>query len=221
MKKSILIDNVHFEYEAEYLAYENTQPMLREEGRLLLHKVKELFDNKGVEFYLAFGTLLGAVRNKDIIPGDEDIDVFVDDENKFIKIIPYLAENGVLLVRHKAKTVYSFRMNKNCYIDVYILSKLPITNIWSTYCVKLDTYVTPKKYFKGYETIEFLGATFKCPKNPERLLEFWYGKDWRTPKSGHKFYYEVKSAYYWHWTKNHVIKKVLLYDYLKNKLIKK
>ena len=56
--------------------------------------------------------------------------------------------------------------------------------------------VTPKKYFKNYTSVNFLGLDCKCPENPEDILEFWYGKTWRTPVRGHKFYYEVKSAYY-------------------------
>jgi len=56
----------------------------------------------------------------------------------------------------------------------------------------------PKKYFREYQNIDFLGDTYLCPKDPEKLLEFWYGKTWRTPVRGHSFKYEVSSAYYWH-----------------------
>lgn len=36
-----------------------------------------------------------------------------------------------------------------------------------------------------------------CPKNPEKLVAFWYGKNWRTPVRGHKYIYEARSHYYY------------------------
>lgn len=38
-------------------------------------KTKELFSLIELPFYLAYGTLLGAVRDHALIPGDEDVDV--------------------------------------------------------------------------------------------------------------------------------------------------
>ncbi len=53
-----------------------------------LEEVKEVFDNNKIPFWLEFGTLLGAIRDKKIIPWDDDIDLgilaeYVD--SKFIK----------------------------------------------------------------------------------------------------------------------------------------
>lgn len=195
--EKLLIDGRPFFYEPEILTYEVSKPMSPEDGKKLLYKIKELFDNKGLFFSLAFGTLLGAIREKGIIPGDEDLDIFVDNEEGLLHILEYLKENDVLLVRaHKGK-LYSFRMGENSYIDVYILRPINKLTIWTPFCLSLSCCYTPKRYFKRYETIEFLGTDFQCPQNPEKIVEFWYGKDWKTPVRGHKFYYEVKSHYFW------------------------
>ena len=94
-------------------------------------------------------------------------------------------------------TIYSFRIGDNSYIDVYILSEIK-NSLWSSSCYRLDTKYVPKSLFSKFENIDFLGIKCKCPQNPEKVLEFWYGKTWRTPVAGHEFKYEVSSAYYYH-----------------------
>lgn len=42
----------------------------------------------------------------------------------------------------------------------------------------------PRHFFTKTQQIEFLGTTFNVPQNPERLLTYFYDKDWRIPKSG-------------------------------------
>lgn len=53
----------------------------------VLLKIKEIFDNNNWKYYLAFGTLIGAIRHNGFIPWDDDIDIIVprDDYEKFIQ----------------------------------------------------------------------------------------------------------------------------------------
>ena len=67
--------------------------------------------------------------------------------------------------------------------------KLP----WKLYCVSLCGNETPRKFFREWGEVEFLGQKCTCPANPERLLEFWYGPDWRIPQNK-KGTYRVRSA---------------------------
>ena len=199
MKLSKLnIGNEVFVYEDELydITYDNSTAISEKDAQNLLMKTKELFSSINLNFYLAYGTLLGAIRDKGIIPGDEDVDVFTDDEEKLYQNLPFLYKNGYKLCRMKKGKLYSFRINDKSYIDVYILR--PYISIWGLYCYSLSNHATPKKYFKEYQDIEFLGEIFRCPRNPEKLIEFWYGKDWEKPRAGKKYYYEVASAHYWH-----------------------
>lgn len=204
----IKIDGKPFEFDEEDFDYGDIAAMDPEQGRELLFMAKDLFSRVGLPFYLAFGTLLGAVRDHGIIPGDEDLDVFVDDENKLRSSLQFFKDNGLSLIRFREGRVYSFRHAEGTFLDVYIRRPLK-HSIWSLYCCHLDQYNTPKKYFKSYSPIQFLGGEFMCPSNPEDLLEFWYGKTWRIPVGGHEFKYEVASAYYWKKTV-HAIKMFLL-----------
>lgn len=55
----------------------------------LLNKFVSFCEDNQLTYYLAFGSLLGAVRHKGLIPWDDDIDVTMprDDYNKFIELV--------------------------------------------------------------------------------------------------------------------------------------
>ena len=194
MKKTINIKGKPFTYDEEHLTCDT--PISRDDGRYILEFTKKLLDARGIKFVLSFGTLLGAIRDQGIIKGDQDVDVFIREENKLYESLPFLMENGLHVIRINYGNVYSFRINERCYIDIYILRPLR-KSIWSLYCYALNGWAMPKKHFKNFVPYVFLDNTYLVPENPEQLLEFWYGKDWRIPKSG-KGHYEVKSAAIFH-----------------------
>lgn len=43
--------------------------------------VFDIFDRNNIKYMIGYGTLLGAVRHKEFIPWDDDLDLFVFDEN--------------------------------------------------------------------------------------------------------------------------------------------
>lgn len=56
-------------------------------GEEVLSGVKKILDRHGIRFWLDYGTLLGAIRDKKFIPSDNDIDITVFNED-----IPKLKE---------------------------------------------------------------------------------------------------------------------------------
>ena len=201
-EKQIITININgqiLQYEHEELTYDNITPIKESDARELFHVVKTLFDEVGIKFALCFGTLLGAVReNGHLIKGDEDMDIFVCDEEKLRNNLIWLYEKGLKVCKIYPGVLYSFRINYKCYIDVYIKREINGISIWRLYCLSLSSHEMPRKFFKEYSEIEFLGEKCLCPKDPEKLLEFWYGSNWRIPVRGHKFIYRVKSAHYYH-----------------------
>lgn len=218
--KELIIKGERFVYEdeSETITYDNIQPITIEDAKHLLHRTKQLFDKIGLPMFLAYGTLLGAVREKSLISGDEDVDVYVTDEQKLYDNIPWLNDNGLRLCRRYKGALYSFKINKDAYIDVYILRKYK-NALWAVNCFSLCGLATPKRYFRKSGTIELFGDLYHCPYPPEEILEFWYGKDWRIPQKGHNYICEIKVAYYW---KNlirpifsKIIKTIIFYRYWK------
>ena len=166
-----------------------------DDARILFHKLKELFDEAGIQFSLVYGSLLGAVRNGTVIPGDGDMDIYIWDEEKLRAHIVDFHNRGLKLCRCSPGVLYTFMVGPECRIDVYVYGELKgiLSLPWRRSCIGIMGNETPRKFFTGYREIEFLGEKVLCPENPERLLEFWYGPDWRIPQDK-KGTYKVRSA---------------------------
>jgi phosphorylcholine metabolism protein LicD len=88
-----------------------------------LRQVKEVLDNYDVEYWLDYGTLLGAVRNGKIIPWDNDIDLSMWKKNK--EKLPFVL-NDLNLKGFKiycGEFIIAFRKNNSLIcLDLYDLT---------------------------------------------------------------------------------------------------
>lgn len=176
----IMINGVPFHFDEMDISYDNSEIIDKEKAKRNLFDFKRVMDEHNMLFYIMHGTLLGAVREHDFIPFDIDIDTCVLDEEALIEMIPALDAAGLKLCRYETNTVYSF-IRDGVYIDVYIVNR--INGLAGLYYVRyIYNKIMPKKFFRGYTEIDFLGGKFKAPNHVYELMEYWYGKDWRTPK---------------------------------------
>lgn len=194
MKKSIMINGQPFWYDAVDLNFAEGEAITHDQAKEILFKMKDLLDEKGIKFWLMYGTLLGAVRDKDFIPYDFDVDIQTKDVDKLENSIPWFDQQGVKLIRAEQGRLYSFTID-SVYIDVYIAKDAPFPlNIW---CSWLNGFIVPTKLIYPLSELDFLGKRFLIPGNSEKLMEFFYGKTWKTPIPGAHGRYDIYPVYFY------------------------
>lgn len=69
----------------------------------ILEDIASFCDNKSLTYFLAYGTLIGAIRHKGFIPWDDDIDIIMprEDYNRFIKTYQTTGKYKLLIPEDK------------------------------------------------------------------------------------------------------------------------
>lgn len=127
----------------------------------ILKDFKKACAENDVNFYLAFGTALGAVRHHGFIPWDDDIDIYMRIEdmvklkdiqaslpsNLFIQTRDNEAEYGLLIARVRDSNTTLIEsdhvdrdINHGVYIDIYPLFYSPENNIMMKWVVLLSFF---------------------------------------------------------------------------------
>ena len=82
----------------------------------LLKYVKKICEENNLQYFLAYGTLLGAVRHKGFIPWDDDIDLFMkrEDFDKFKSMINKYNTKDIEILHFDTSDKYLFSWMKVC-----------------------------------------------------------------------------------------------------------
>lgn len=96
---------------------------------VLLEAAKKGLDTFNITYWISWGTLLGAIRNGDIIPHDDDVDLSFLDDNELKEQLPALKEyfdkEGYLLEEHEpiGYKLY-FKDDKTYFLDLFSYGEL-------------------------------------------------------------------------------------------------
>lgn len=112
-------------------------------GVEILREIRRVSQELGVRFYLAYGTLLGAVRHHGYIPWDDDVDIwmFRDDFDRFVSAFndmclpdyrllwldsspdyPYLMPKIVATSTHIREKCFRWRDDLGVFVDLFVLN---------------------------------------------------------------------------------------------------
>ena len=152
-------------------------------------EIKEILDRLKVKFYLSDGTMLGAIRNKNFIPGDDDMELRTPAKGWDFSVVKDFKEKGFRCAKITRPNLYQDKSSgiilskRGIRIGIGLNYYYPPENLAIYLSGRpLDhATVQPAKFYRGDHFIDFLGATFRIPYPPEEYLEALYDENWRIP----------------------------------------
>ena len=177
MKQIIKTNNGDYSFEEQKFS-NGIKTIDKKIAEKLLVSFKDVMDRNNIKFILAYGTLLGAVREGDFIDHDEDIDVIILDEDRyrFLDLLFEFRKSGLEVGRYEPDLLSLVKDGE--YIDVYMFKKGRFgLRTMGKVVVKEEFLIDTIKY-------DFKGLAFDIPKNYIKYLVYHYGKDWKIPKKG-------------------------------------
>ena len=168
-------NNINYKY---HLFGKNTPKCCATNLVDLLFFVDKVFRENNIEYFMVYGTYLGAVRHKGLIPWDTDVDLAIkkEDFNKIIKILnketkelPYYITNG-----GNENYIRLFFSKKNdSHIDFFITQQ----NTETLYLPESNNIIeVPLKDIYPLREYEFYNKKIMGP-NTNEMLYIYYGKD--------------------------------------------
>jgi hypothetical protein len=151
--------------------------------------ISDTLTKNKIKHWIAYGTLLGAVRNNDIIPYDYDFDLGanIDDVDKIEALNSEIEKYGYQFKRpyigNQWKVSLKIIYNGIEMGDIYLYKKFR-DGLMRRY--HNGTYFWPKSTFphwfiKDLTYVKIKNKLFPAPQSPKILLEHWYGTTWKTP----------------------------------------
>ena len=154
----------------------------------------DLTEACGLDAYLNYGALLGAVRDGAMIAHDSDTDVcYLSRQTSPADLIleSYRVERtmrarGWRLLRMSGgdlKLLLPLGDGRICHIDIFVAFRVEGT----FYQLGNRSGQLPESAILPLSTIELHGVTFPAPARPEEMLAFVYGPGWRVPDPAFKY----------------------------------
>lgn len=175
MKRKLKTPNGVYTYKRRIL-YIGIKVINKDIANENLQLLNSIFKKRGIKFGLIYGTLLGAIREKDFISHDEDIDLFILEEyrDKFLDSLFELRKEGFEVVRDDRAGLISI-MRKNEYLDFYFFKK------YKTGLRICSGLIMHESFFTNTIQYQFKGDYYDIPKDYEDFLVFEYGENWNIP----------------------------------------
>jgi len=156
-------------------------------------------DQNNLYYIISFGTLLGSIRHKGLIPWDDDIDLimYYDDIDKIKKVLEELSDKYSYKIYHEWKLSRIY-IDDEIFIDIFYVQNIDnkivrcgINDQGVCFVPDKDQewwhkwFNYPAEYMKERQLYEFEQEKLYGPKEFDKLLRFWYGDDYMTTCKTH------------------------------------
>ena len=160
----------------------------REKAIIYFLDFYKLSSKYGLELYPFFGTLLGIIRDNDLIPHDNDIDlIYVGSNSNFTKICKDInndKSNKFNIIRNQNNQLITFQ-KEDIKIDLYFFQQVDDQFYGSSFDKK---YRVLKQHLLPLDSnnLVFKNTNIRCINDPKSWLSYYYGEDWDIPKINFK-----------------------------------
>ena len=156
--------------------------------------LRDLRETCGVEAYLNYGALLGAIRDGAMIAHDSDTDVcylskhetpadIILESYQIERTMRDLGWNLLRMSGGDIKLLLPLSDGRNCHIDIFVAFYVRGT----FYQLGNRSGQVPRDVIVPVSQIELHGYSFPAPAKPEKMLAFLYGPSWRVPDPSFKY----------------------------------
>jgi len=154
----------------------------------LLELLQDL-NTHSVEYFIADGTLLGLIRNNNLIPHDTDIDFYLLGNSQEELIREIMLIRGYRIGRTMKRFSFLYQLTfyncENLVID-YCFWKPSSKNAKEVIFRAPEirkSRIQSFSHFSEHSLLSFQGVSFRTFSDPEAWLEMMYGPHWRIPES--------------------------------------
>jgi len=169
-------------------------------------EIAKIFEQHNIQYWLSAGTCICAYRDGHLThEHDFDFGMFVEDVVRVRRLLPLIKKSikGCEEINefsyNGGKNVFqhSFKIVGNEIVkdDKVFLSQIYYHYEVGNYRVLLGEtlpFSIPKYYFNSFKKIKFfslnLDYSFYVPEKTEEYLEWFFGKDWRTPLISYEYF---------------------------------
>ncbi len=179
-----------------YLAYKRNKEFLKNAEKVLA-TIDSVLTDMGLEYWLEFGTLLGAVREKDFIAHDLDLDIAMWLKDKSIELEKKLTGVGFKKTRDFKVDGGKYALEETYQllgvdIDIFYYTRIsategvchafyPLKEVSAYKTIEIRGGLVPEENtlpIEGVEMISFKGKKYPAPYPIDKHLIARYGKNY-------------------------------------------